>query len=285
MAVLQQFPIFSINKLSWMAIVPLAVILLLQAIKDAYEDYGRHKSDQILNESPCWVLKEFRNAQFPDSPNIPTLPDEKSPRPQYTNGWHQAMRKDLRAGDLTLLLAGQQIPADIVALASNAEHIFVSTKSLDGESTLKKKHACGGAEIRNPAECNLGSMVISFEPPTPDLYSFSGLMTLDSELQRPITIDNLVLAGSILRNTDWVAGVVVGPGKNSKVALNMLTYTKKSSRLDRLLNIQILFNLILLVALSLLVSIPIPFGNYALWDSYICPDSFCRPRIWFITFL
>ena len=40
------------KEVSW---VPLAVILLVTAVKDGFEDYRRYRSDRVLNGLPCYV--------------------------------------------------------------------------------------------------------------------------------------------------------------------------------------------------------------------------------------
>lgn len=43
------------------SVLPLVVILLITAIKDAFEDYKRHKTDNETNALP---VRAFRNGRF-----------------------------------------------------------------------------------------------------------------------------------------------------------------------------------------------------------------------------
>ena len=57
-AIMQTFPIISISNGKSAMAMPLAVIVSLSMIKDAYEDYKRHKSDAKENDAITLVLKD-----------------------------------------------------------------------------------------------------------------------------------------------------------------------------------------------------------------------------------
>lgn len=54
---MQTFTIISISNGKSAMAMPLAVIVALSMIKDAYEDYKRHKSDAKENDAKTLVLK------------------------------------------------------------------------------------------------------------------------------------------------------------------------------------------------------------------------------------
>ncbi|HMD13748.1 MAG TPA: hypothetical protein VKI62_03915, partial [Bacteroidota bacterium] len=52
----------------------------------------------------------------------------------------------------------------------------------------------------------------------------------------PVSIENLLLRGCNLKNTDWVIGVVVFTGEETKIMMNSGITPSKRSRITRSLN-------------------------------------------------
>ncbi len=55
----------------------------------------------------------------------------------------------------------------------------------------------------------------------------------------PIQADQVLLRGSQLRNTDWVAGLVIYTGHESKLLQNATSAPLKRSRMDQVTNRQV----------------------------------------------
>ncbi len=74
------------------------------------------------------------------------------------------------------------------------------------------------------------------EPPSEKIYEFTGCLVLDTEAI-PLKINNLLLRGSRLRNTEWVVGLVVYTGQETRIMKNSSSTTPlKRARLDRHVN-------------------------------------------------
>ena len=89
-------------------LVPLVFVLTVTAIKDALEDYARHKQDRVKNQATYTV---WRNG-----------------------AWLRILSKNLLVGDLIRVKDGQRIPADLLLVSSgisNGTHAFVDTKVSD----------------------------------------------------------------------------------------------------------------------------------------------------------
>lgn len=71
----------------------------------------------------------------------------------------------------------------------------------------------------------------------------------------PLGPDQMLLRGSLLRNTSWVFGLVIYTGHDSKLMKNSTKAPLKRSTVDRLTNTQILMLFFILIVLCLLSAI------------------------------
>ena len=85
---------------------------------------------------------------------------------------------------------------------------------------------------------------IKCEPPNNNLARFEGRLVINEGLVNekivPLENDNILLRGTILRNTDWCYGVVIFAGKDTKLMQNSGKAKFKRTSIDRLLNFVIL---------------------------------------------
>lgn len=159
--------------------------------------------------------------------------------------------KDVRVGDILRIYNNDELPADVVILATSDEDncCYVETKNLDGETNLKVRQALKYGSVVN--KINKADDLISHEfeieseGPHPNLYSYQGNLKYGDQ-QEAITINNLLLRGCSLRNTKWVVAVVVFTGDDTKIMINAGITPTKQSRISRELNYYILMNFILL---------------------------------------
>ncbi|KAF3916030.1 hypothetical protein AA313_de0209354 [Arthrobotrys entomopaga] len=177
--------------------------------------------------------------------------------------------KNVRVGDWVRIYNNEEVPADVVILAtSDADGAcYVETKNLDGETNLKVRHALHcGASIRHARDCERAKFVIESEGPHANLYTYNGLLKWDQidatdaskptvPMIEPISVNNLLLRGCSLRNTDWAIGVVIFTGSESKIMMNAGITPTKRSRIQRELNINVLMNFIILFIMCLLSGI------------------------------
>jgi len=373
MVTMQAFPVFGVVNPVFSSF-PLCTIVFVTAVKDGYEDLKRHKEDNIVNNTPAYILDDWTNTNFPKynislmdrikslirniiykmtqrvpkelmvyfpsqeqeshgnmgkdqalksinnqsvrsnsktamgldpiyeheplelNENDKKLNKERSKvdllvSPDKSKGWKEISWKDIRVGDIILLSTNENVPADIVILATSEEEneCYVETKNLDGETTLKRR--CGRKEtqgIRDAKSAKNSRFVIKAENPVPNLYEFKSRMELpdkeeyhdlsenddendvypqDSQslqeaneifptgkISVPLDITNLLLRGSVIRNTEWVIGAVIYTGNDTKVQLNSGNTPSKRSRIERLMNPQVVFNFLILFVVALIVS-------------------------------
>ncbi|KAG7324489.1 hypothetical protein KOW79_012505 [Hemibagrus wyckioides] len=212
------------------AIIPICVILALTAIKDAWEDFRRYQSDRQLNSMPCLVYS-------------------RSQRSFVEKRW-----KDVRVGDFVRVLSNEIVPADILLLhTSNPNGVcHMETANLDGETNLKQRKVVPGFFTPNtqfePLKFN---RTVVCEEPNNNLNNFNGFLQKDME-KTGFDIESVLLRGCTVRNTDHASGIVVYAGHESKSMLNNDKPRYKRSKLERKMNKDVLFCVLLLFCMCLI---------------------------------
>lgn len=158
--------------------------------------------------------------------------------------------KNVRVGDFIRVYNDEEIPADVVILstADSDGACYVETKNLDGETNLKVRHALhAGRRVRHAKDCEAATFTLESENPHANLYSYSGVVKWQQkdptkpedegeEMAEPVSINNLLLRGCTLRNTQWVIGLVAFTGDETKIMMNAGITPSKRSRITRELN-------------------------------------------------
>ena len=173
-------------------IFPLVFVLAVSETREFVEEFQAAKRDRATNECIVNLLTGKR-----------------------------IQSKALKPGDIVLLKRDDRVPSDILVLQTAAADgsVYVETASLDGETNLKVRKC---PSLLKSAE--LGSLTslrvtITCEPPHVDMYSFSGIIETKSGDHESLSINNIMWRGCTVRNTAWVAGLVVYTGADCKVML------------------------------------------------------------------
>lgn len=233
-AILQQIPNISPTN-TWTTIVPLCIVLLTSAIKELVEDHKRKVTDRSLNHSQAKVLRG--------------------------NSFETAKWVDIAVGDIVRVESEEPFPADLVLLASSEPEglCYIETANLDGETNLKIKQAIPEtANLHNPGELSRLTGRMRSEQPNSSLYTYEATLTMQAgggEKELPLAPDQLLLRGAVLRNTNWIHGVVVFTGHETKLMRNATATPIKRTAVERQLNIQILMLVAILILLSIISTI------------------------------
>ncbi|KAH7316446.1 phospholipid-translocating P-type ATPase domain-containing protein [Stachybotrys elegans] len=177
--------------------------------------------------------------------------------------------KNVAVGDFVRLYNDDELPADIIVLSTSDPDgaCYIETKNLDGETNLKVRQALRcGRELKHARDCERATFRIQCEPPQPNLYKFNGAISWDQKvpgfpgetpepMTEPISIDNMLLRGCNLRNTEWVLGVVVYTGHDTKIMQNAGVTPSKRARIAREMNWNVIYNFIFLVGICLVSAI------------------------------
>uniref|UniRef100_A0A3P8XM12 Phospholipid-transporting ATPase n=1 Tax=Esox lucius TaxID=8010 RepID=A0A3P8XM12_ESOLU len=237
--ILQLIP--EISSLPWVTTtVPLVMVLVITAVKDATDDYFRYKSDQQVNNRQSQVLRGV-------------LQNEK---------W-----MNVRVGDIIKLENNQFVAADILLLSSSEPYglCYIETAELDGETNLKVRQALTvtselGADILKLAEFN-GEVIC--EAPNNKLDKFKGTLYWRGS-KFPLDNEKMLLRGCVLRNTDWCFGMVIFAGLQTKLMQNCGRTTLKRTSIDKLMNTLVLWIFGFLVCMGVILAI----GN-TIWEQEV----------------
>jgi len=227
-AILNQLPQLAVFGRG-VSILPLAFVLLVTAVKDAYEDWRRHRSDKVENNRLGLVLV---NGHF------------------IEKKW-----KDIRVGEIIKINANEPIPCDFVLLSTSDPTgvAYVQTLNLDGESNLKTRYAKQETQFKFH-EKERFSGLIKCEKPNRNIYGFQATMEVDGK-RLSLGSSNIVLRGCELKNTNCVVGVAVYCGRETKAMLNNSGAPSKRSRLETQMNSEIIMLSFFLVALCSVTSV------------------------------
>jgi phospholipid-transporting ATPase len=70
------------------------------------------------------------------------------------------------------------------------------------------------------------SAIVECEPPNQNLHEFVGNLKLSTEkLAIPLGPDQILLRGSMLRNTKWIHGLVIYSGQETKIMKVNMRYS------------------------------------------------------------
>ena len=263
--IIQSIPLISpLNSLT--AIVPLIFVLGISMIREGIEDLSRYKYDTLSNDEEVVVLREGK--------------------------FVKSQSKTLKHGEIVLIYENKPIPADIVLLDSGMGdgQCYVETSSLDGEKNLKLKIAnqkiSGLISKRGIHESNktiamdtlndsmnfFVSGFIQVIQPNSNLNQIEGKVNIfimenniiTKEENFSINIKEFILKGSILKNTNWIIGVVIYTGMNNKIILNSKKPRLKISKVEIKMNYCLIGVFVFLVIFSLLYS----YYHYYLYNRH-----------------
>ena len=200
-------------------------------IKDAFEDYKRHKSDAEENNKMAIAYN------------------------QQTQRFDKKKWANIYPGEIVKIEQDQPLPCDLLILKSSDENgvCYVETKNLDGETNLKIKLANKDIQALFPNEKNLVDIdgYLLCEHPNNAIYKFEGQCKIEPLKQNvPLSVDNILLRGSSLKNTEYIYGISIFTGHDTKIMRNSAKSKYKFSSLEKLMNGAILLILILQMSLS-----------------------------------
>ncbi|XP_075151273.1 phospholipid-transporting ATPase VD isoform X1 [Haematobia irritans] len=216
------------------AMIPVLFVLGVTAVKDLFEDRRRRCSDKRINNSTCRVYDG------------------------ETERYKRAKWQDIRVGDIVHLSNNETVPADILLLRTSDSHgvCYIDTCDLDGETNLKRREVVRGfTDKQSIFMPNKFVSRVEADAPTTKLYRFHGALIHPSGERVPISTECLLLRESRLKNTDYIEGIVVYAGHETKSMLNNSGPRYKRSQVEQQMNIDVIWCVIILLILCVVGAI------------------------------
>uniref|UniRef100_A0A8C2EVG0 Phospholipid-transporting ATPase n=1 Tax=Cyprinus carpio TaxID=7962 RepID=A0A8C2EVG0_CYPCA len=235
--ILQLIP--QISSLSWFTtIVPLVLVLSITAVKDATDDYV-----SLTHTHTHYPILFF---------HFLSLQKEK---------W-----MNVRVGDIIKLENNQFVAADLLLLSSSEPHslCYIETAELDGETNMKVRQSLSvTSELGDPNNLAQFDGEVLCEPPNNKLDRFCGTLYW-KDCKYPLSNQNMLLRGCVLRNTESCCGLVIFAGPDTKLMQNSGRTKFKRTSIDRLMNTLVLWIFGFLVCMGVILAI----GN-AVWEKEV----------------
>ncbi|XP_024882501.1 probable phospholipid-transporting ATPase VD [Temnothorax curvispinosus] len=213
------------------AMIPVVFVLGVTALKDFFEDRRRLASDRRVNNSTCRV---------------------------YVSEGDRYMKvawKDVKVGDLVHLSNNELVPADLLLLRSSDPQglAYLDTCNLDGESNLKQRQVVRGfLDLQDTFQPSKFRSVVEVDQPSTRIYRFHGAVVHPNGGRVPVSTENLLLRECVLKNTDFVEGIVIYAGHETKALLNNGGPRYKRSRLERFMNRDVKWCVVILMVLCVI---------------------------------
>ncbi|DBA05055.1 TPA: hypothetical protein N0F65_000743 [Lagenidium giganteum] len=238
--------------------LPLSIVTIIDAVFAGYEDYKRHVADDQANSAKTQrfnrELREFEEEEW----------------------------RDVKVGDFLCVKNHETIPVDLLILSvvpadgsrsdgGNTGVCYVETKNLDGETNLKLREAPVATRHMFDQVEEAGDALSGYlesELPNSDINRYSGTLYVEGDpVGVSVSLKNMLLRGSKLRNTSCVYGLVVNTGIDTKIMMSSGDeFPVKLSSIDEMTNNQVCIVVFLLIVMSITgaVADKIWMNNYTL---------------------
>ncbi|EFQ87149.1 hypothetical protein CFE70_002862 [Pyrenophora teres f. teres 0-1] len=259
-SILQMIPGLSTTG-QFTTIVPLMFFVTLSIAKEGYDDLRRYRLDKAENNRETHVLRVSQSDAGHSADNA-SVPSSLSALQWETIKW-----QDLNVGDIIRLDRNEAAPADLALLHTSGDNnvAFVETMALDGETNLKSKQTTAAISRTIIEQEDILRTEAEFvvEDPNRDLYSFEGRVSIN-EKQAPLTLNEIIFRGSILRNTPDAIGMVIYSGEECRIRMNANKNPRiKAPALQGLVNRIVILIVFFVLALSIFNAVA-----YKIWQRH-----------------
>ncbi|PLB54928.1 phospholipid-transporting ATPase [Aspergillus steynii IBT 23096] len=247
-AILQMIPGLSTTG-TFTTLIPLLIFVGISMGKEGFDDWRRYRLDKEENNRFASVLRPGAafGGQTPSADNASMSSEDQN--------WSLVKWEDIKVGDVVKLERDQPVPADMVLLHANGPNgvAYIETMALDGETNLKNKQPCQPVAKVCDTVDGICSSAIHFavEDPNMDLYKFDGNVMIAANEKLPLTNNEIVYRGSILRNTEQAIGMIIYTGEECKIRMNANKNPRiKSPSLQAKVNHVVMLIVLLVVLLA-----------------------------------
>lgn len=235
--VLQGFPSVRVSH-PLTSVFPWTLVQIFVYLKEGFDDYKRYKRDKEANDKQCT---------------------------RYTTGGPvRVPASELAVGDLIIVNKDERVPADAILLKTEepSGSIFVRTDQLDGETDWKIKMSQSAfQDAESFDEVAQKYFEVFAEPPSKEIYSFNGKLSVDS-MEHKVHEENTLWMNMVIASGTSIC-VVVYTGKDTRAVMNTTKARNKSGKIDTELDF---YTKILCTAAFLFAILFTLFrGTYSLW--------------------
>ncbi len=230
--------------------IPLSLVVFINALKDFFEDFKKKAFDNKENNKEVYIFNK----------------EEKK--------FEKKLAKDINVGDVIKVFNEEFLPVDLIIVSSQScqeEDLtkisedelgvcYFESKNLDGETNLKFKQANKeiAKKYRNDEDLANLKGLITCSPPSEYINEFGGRYfenTEDYENYIPLDKQCLLLRGCKLKQIYCIIGIAVYVGHDTKILMNYPSHKYKVASTQSRLNIHVLILLILDIIICILTAI------------------------------
>ena len=238
--ILSSIKIFS-TKSPASTLSPFLIVISIGLVLDGIEEIKRYRNDVKTNNTKVKVYKnkKMRNMEW----------------------------KKVKIGNLVKVKKEENFPADMLVIySSNKEqNFYLQTSNIDGETSLKERDALDYTQklfskknFKKNYE-NLKNLFINFneqgnpncilevEQPNKNIYKINGSIFFngDEENKKYFNIKNVAIRGAKLKNTEFIYGIIIYTGNETKIMKNIVKHRVKSANIDKWIDNIVIILLIL----------------------------------------
>lgn len=218
-----------------------AVVLFFTMLKEGYEDLKRYQADKSINDKKT-IVYNHENKKFEEIK------------------WSK-----VKVGNIIKIFNHEEVPADLLLLKTSLETgmCFLDTMNLDGETYLKNKMTFKEYVNSKDDEILGLSAKVTCDEADDNLNTWSASIELYNSDKPNLNgkIDNLVLKGCTLKNTEYILGVAVYTGHSTKIMKNAKKPANKVSNVMKIMNILLYSLFAFLIVICLIYS-----GLFIMWQ-------------------
>uniref|UniRef100_A0A6I8PIH3 Phospholipid-transporting ATPase n=1 Tax=Ornithorhynchus anatinus TaxID=9258 RepID=A0A6I8PIH3_ORNAN len=197
--------------------LPLFFVIIVTAVKQGYEDWLRHKADNAMNQCPVHFIQHGKLVR--------------------------KQSRKLRVGDIVMVKEDETFPCDLIFLSSSRGDgtCYVTTASLDGESSHKTHHAVQD---------------------TKGFHTEEDIDTLHATIEFAGFIEHFLCAEHYTKRREripsnstlvlYLLGVAIYTGMETKMALNYQSKSQKRSAVEKSMNAFLVVYLCILISKALI---------------------------------
>ena len=218
---------------------PFIVVIIISLFKEAIEDYRKYINDKKSNNTPVLIYKQ--------------------------NRFYKDKCQSIKVGNIIKIYKDELIPADVLIVKSSLKSglCYMQTSNLDGENALKPREAFNLTQDNIFNKSKIINKLFNYQkehffievlPPNKDIYNIEGTVFYDKN-KNYISIKNILLRGARLKNVDYVYGIVLYSGHDTKLMQNIGHSSLKMSSIDIKLNYIILIIFIVCIIINIISSL------------------------------